>query len=484
MSRKILLITIFLFLLLMAGCSEPYQSQNIGDYIGREYVAIESKTGNLNVVTIEMYSSEYEAGCIIYQDPYPKKEYKQGDKLTLYVSAGAPTKELDVAGLSVPEAEERLESQEICYSIKCLSNLWVNEDAVIGLGNNEGQYILYVSKGQPDIKVSGQQGYVVKAGGSIIYLDNHHICRMNLDGTNKEKLLEAEDIKLITAYDDWIVFRNEASGVMRCFNIVDQRSYVTNNTKKIIGVVEDKVVFIMGDTLKSKSLISGVESCIEKGNVFDGYIYKNKLLILKRYSKDEEAKSDIISFDFFTGERQEVIVDHKAIGAIYIEAETVYFSSFYDIYSMDVLSGEATKVLDNDDFDYLVYDNNLVYETDTFKINIKDINTKQDVELCQGDGCLFGLDKSSDWYYFYHDKATYRMKSDGSKKEYFCDEILSPGVYIYNERIFMYTDGIVFIDDWIYYLNIDQILCRININTKEIEQIAEQSVDMPWWTQI
>jgi hypothetical protein len=40
------------------------------------------------------------------------------------------------------------------------------------------------------------------------------------------------------------------------------------------------------------------------------------------------------------------------------------------------------------------------------------------------------------------------------------------------------------IDGWIIYFNEEQILSRINIETKQVEQVADQPTNTPWWAKI
>ena len=186
MRIKFIMCLILLFLV-TNGCSYLESTEEytiIGNYEKESIdIHLADKKDALEADLINIYSSSETKGTIIYQYPQCGKEVTNEDVLMLYVSSGRPPEGLDVEGLTIGEAQKRLEAQRVSYSMVYSYNTYVDNDIVLGLEPKDGGYVLHVSKGRPVLNISGQSGYAVKAGGYIFHTDNEYIWRMNPDGT-------------------------------------------------------------------------------------------------------------------------------------------------------------------------------------------------------------------------------------------------------------------------------------------------------------
>ena len=469
-----------------AGCfsgQDVITYNQIGDYTGQNYeTAVKSMQDAYAINTIYIYSSEAGKGEIIYQNPCPEKELKTQDAVTFYISRGHPPEGLDVEGLSLSEAEQKL--QGLSYACEYADNAYVDQDTAFGLSENSGEYILYVSNGRPAWPVSGQPGYAVKAGGYIFYTDNDNIYKMNPDGTDNKQLVDINSIKEIIPYEDWIIYGDMEDSIKSGYNFKTEKEiYAADNAYNIAGVVDGQIIYCTSQGLIKKSIESGKEYVIEKGELKNVMIADDHYIFEKSYTTAEgEYRSDLVTIDIFTGERREIAKAVSNMKRVFFDDGAIYYSDQDSLYAVRA-DGTGNKERYNSVGDvYMVFDNHAVYHNNgSDYTEIMDLASGQTDILCN-EGSLFGLDRKSGWYYFYEDGATHRMKSDESSREYFCKDVLSPGQYI--DAIFLNTDGLVFIDNWIYYFNEDGILSRYNTDTAQTEPVADQPTLLYDWSKI
>lgn len=490
---KSLIVGVMLFLVLViAGCTgmeEPSSYIEIGSFENQEYESVAEKIGNtLSINKVGIYSAT-EEGKIVTQYPYTGNEVVRGEEVTLFVSLGVPKNGLNVEGLSINEARTLLDAQNIKYSIERVYNVSIEKEKVIGLSNADGTYTLYVSKGRPELKVSGKPGYAVKAGGYIFYTDGYHLYQMNPDGSDKQQMVEVKAMKEMIPYGDWLIYADEEHATMYCYNHVKKkRTTLARNVWEIYKVIDDHVIYSTRDGLKRKSLLSGNEFLIEsaKDCFLAGYVCTDSKFYYEKSYKinSDEFRSDIMAIDMYTLEKKAVL-DKTQIHRFYYDEDIAYYTDEKNIHVM-LLDGEIIESfpIDFAGWIYKITNKNIIYESNVDRqnyVHIRNLDTKEEVLLFKYGG-LLGFDQENEWYYYQKGNWTHRMKSDGSEAELFCKEIISPRCYTGTKYIFSFTDGLVFIDDWIYYLNDDYYLCRINTKTKEVEQLAQKQTDaMPWW---
>jgi hypothetical protein len=198
------------------------------------------------------------------------------------------------------------------------------------------------------------------------------------------------------------------------------------------------------------------------------------------YKVSDEYQSDLININYLTGSRKKLLKQNPFIYQIIISGSKLYYSTEEGLYCVDLNSMSQTHISDvSERIDY-IYDGHYVYQTGAGQNDVAvicDIKSGERVDICSY-YCLAGLDKESGWYYYIDGDAaagkTYRIKSDGSVRELYYDVWLNSGPY----------EELCIIDGWIYYFNTEKILSRINIETKQVEQVADQPTDTPWWAKI
>ena len=109
-----------------------------------------------NITTVEEYSSEYEAGYVIKQEPVSESDIVSNSDVKLFVSIGAETTEVpNVYGLSVDQAIQTLEAQGFVVADpiyqsneEVAANMVIKTDPENGTMSKKGNKItLYVSEG-------------------------------------------------------------------------------------------------------------------------------------------------------------------------------------------------------------------------------------------------------------------------------------------------------------------------------------------------
>ncbi len=481
-------------LLVLSGCSSG--ALNIGnqnpdyflikDYYGQTHQdAVNETKDNLNIKEIDIYSSQQEAGTIINQSPYAGKEVFADSEITLYISNGECPDGYALDGLDYSRAEEILMQAGTEYSVEHVYNLNVAQGQVFGLGQNGDEYILYVSLGQPELNVSGTPGYAAKSGDFVFYTDDEYIYRMNADGTSKQTIVDASSEKEIIPYDSWIVYQNIQSNILYITNWQDSnKSAWIPNVNFVFKVIDDMVYFEDDTALKKYSLMSGNIYIVEKfenDSSISDVIYKRNDLycVYLRKNNDDEYIRSLVRLNCFTGERV-ILEEILKVDELYFDSHNIYIYNLDGMYLLDESKMKTRQVAGPISGSvYAVYNNSIVYKSYK-KDLIYSFNmiTGQNTELCDYKDLLW-IDTENDWIYYIKDNATYRKRSGGLEEEFFCETLILSRYYTN-----LNYDGIPSIDGWLYFFDSDDYLSRINIETKEIEQVADKPTEMPWWAKI
>ena len=484
-SASLLLMMVLAF----AGCS--------GISNGEDYVLVENYTdmdsqkvaSDLNesftLKAIDIFSSEGEAGKVVSQYPYAGRELNRGGELRLYISKGMPPNGLDVQGMEADEAEKLLMGEEsVNFNKEYEFSVDVEEGYVIGLGEKAGAYTVYISKGKPEVSASGQPGYAVKAGGHIFYTDNEHIYKMNLNGTDEQRLVEINEIKEIVPYESFLIYLDEQNKRMCCYNYeTNTETFLTSGVNEICKVLDGNVYYLTDIGLYKISLQTKREYAVGEGKVYNVVACNTQLFMEEVHETEKDVfRSDILAVDILTGESK-VLAQTDSGLRIYSDNGTLYYLTADDLYSIDINSENNRKISDGIRYVYTICeDHALYYPENNNSTYLKNLISGEVIKVCDY-GELLGLDRKNGWYYYNEDQGTYRIKSDGGQREYFCKEVLTPGYYTGTLEIFTFTDGLVFIDNWIYYFK-DEVLSRLNVKTRVSEKIADNPTAMPWWDKI
>lgn len=337
---------------------------------------------------------------------------------------------------------------------------------------------------QTELHVSGEPGYAVETGGYIFYTDDEYIYRMNPDGTDKNALIKASSMKEIIPYEDWLVYQDLERQILHCYNWENGSELTLPNVSEVYCVIDDNLYFKDTIGLKVLSLNSANQYIVEaadKDEYIDNIIFNNdNLYYVFSYKVSDEYQSDLISIDYLTGTRKELLKQSPFIIQIIINDSELYYTTEEGLYCIDLNSMNRTQISDvSERIDY-IYDDHYIYQTGAGQNDVvvmRDLKSGESIEICSY-YCLAGLDKANGWYYYIDGDVaagkTYRIKSDGSVRELYYDDWLNCGPY----------EELCIIDGWIFYFNEEQILSRINIETKQVEQVADQPTNTPWWAKI
>ncbi len=484
-------IVIILGLAVLSGCSsEAFIAGNqypdyfiIDNYVGR---ACDDIAGDVQeqftVNQINVFSSKQESGVIVNQYPCPGKEAIKGSELTLYVSSGASPDGLKLDGLQSNHSEGMLKQAGISYTIEKQYDLNTEKGYVFGTGKNGDEAILYVSLGQPELNVSGVPGYASKSGDYIFYTDDRHIYSMHPNGTNKQSLIEAKNMLEIIPYDDWIVYHDIQSKILHIDNWQDrEKSTAIFKVNAVYKVVDGMVYFEDDNGFKKYSLQSKNTYYVEKkendSSVSDVIFKNNYLYYSYSYTiKDNEFNCLFKRLNCLTGEKN-TLDDKNQIYVLYFDGKNIYWENSLGISYFDETKMQGNQIAGSISGSInVVYDNTIIYESyDDDLIYALDVVTGQKTELCDYYDLLW-IDKRNDWVYFIKDNATYRMRSSGQEEEFFSDAIISSSYYTMPSY-----DCIPSIDGWLYFFDENSVLSRINIDSREIEKIVSEPMEMPWW---
>lgn len=478
-SASLLLVMIFV----LAGCSvisncEDYALvENFTEMNSKEIISM-----CFSVKTVEIYSNNVEAGRVVFQYPYAGKELSAGSEVLLYTSKGMPPDGLDIQGMEADEADKMLLGNGVSFNKEYAFSVDVEKDYVIGLEEKAGAYTVHISKGKPELLTSGQPGYAVKAGGYIFYTDNEYIYKMNPDGTNRERIIDINEIQEIIPYEEWLVYLDVQNQILKCYNYVEKKEIeLAKKVQRAYAVVDGFVIYNTEAGLMKASLESSNVLLLEPSEVRSVLVLDDRIIYDRVNGQEgKEYQSDLVSSDFFTGRTSVLLSKSDYIYQIIKDDRDLYYLTSKGIYYFDLEEMSKERVSDvTDGIDY-IYNSQILYRTGAGQndlIVMYDIKTRNIFDVCKY-YCLSGLDKNNDWYYYIDGNAqtnkTYRIKSDGSVREFFCEGWITSGPY----------DELCFIDGWIYYLNEEHLLCRINIESKKREQIAHQPTKTPWWARI
>jgi len=291
------------------------------------------------------------------------------------------------------------------------------------------------------------------------------------------------EVKKIVPYESWLVYIYEPETKLCSFDYkTGKETIISKDAKYFFKIIDGYAYFLGNQNSLQRADLNGTNAeIIEPSDItdvgyMDGYLYYFKAAVIPG------GDCEIIKYNCRTGDK-EIIYKEQNRGYVFLDGDYLFIDTdkLYRTYKNG--SGK-TDILDHDYYYVLLISNNsIVYSTSGFKIHIYNYKTKKDEEMCE-EGQLQGYDDRNGWYYYTVKNATYRMKDDGSKKEYFCDIPLTAGDYNAELDFLKEDNGLVFIDDWIYYYEDDIFLKKININTKETQKILENNMSPPWWKQV
>ena len=482
--KKIISILILCIFTLMGCTSQPYSTEKqsayfqIGNYINQDIDSISKETyESINVVIKKMYSESIKTGYVVYQYPYPEKIVSKGDDLTLYISQGPAPQELNLTYFPMEEARKSLEEGGYDYREVEAYNVAVEKGVVFGTYNGENGVTCFVSKGRPKLQHSAKCGYAAEAGEHIFYTDNAYIYRLNEDGSSSW-LTNARDLQGLFIYDDWLVHKNEEFKEIYAYNYSSEETKLIDTmVGEIYGIVDGQIIYkgasenAEKNALLSASLYTDKIDVLYEGDVREVIINDDQVFLRAQYPEDETILSDIICCDLVTKESKMALFKEE-IDAIFVWNNQIVYMKNDTLINLENFQKfsipDINPVFINDDCIFY-----FSYDTNKREMHLYNLISNEDIFVCESPNYL-GFDEYGRWYY-YHDKgSTYRIKSDGSTRELVSNQVLSKGYY----------DSLIFIDDWIYYFDDMKILSRFNISSKEVEIIAENPTDMPWWSKI